>query len=111
MDQVKELLDVIEAQKKKVVIGASVMFTFYKRRDQPIQQCHRLGFEYTGPADPSRMCVEDLPDEVALHRVQRVLLDVDAVPYVPTLFSAQNPPKPVSIQLLFAEDNRFCTVT
>jgi hypothetical protein len=111
MDQVKELLDVIEAQKKKGVIGASVMFAFYKRRVQPIQQCHRLGFEYTGTTDPSRMCAEDLPDEVALHRVQRVLLDVDAVPYVPTLFSARNPPKPVSIRLLFAEDNRFCTVT
>jgi hypothetical protein len=111
MDQVKELLDVIEAQKKKGVTGASVMFAFYKCRVQPIQQRHRLGFEYTGPADPSRMCAEDLPDEVALQRVQRVLLDVDAVPYMPTLFSARNPPKPVSIQLLFAEDNRFCSVT
>jgi hypothetical protein len=111
MDQVKELLDIIEAQKKKGVTGASVMFAFYKCRVQPIQQWHRLGFEYTGPADPSRMCAEDLPDEVALQRVQRVLLDVDAVPYVPTLFSVRNPPKPVSIRLLFAEDNRFCFVT
>jgi hypothetical protein len=101
MDQVKELLDVIEAQKKKGVTNASIMFAFYKRRVQPIQQRHCLGFEYTGPADPSRMCTEDLPDEAALQRVQRVLLDVDAVPYVPTLFSARNPPKPVSIQLLF----------
>jgi hypothetical protein len=110
MDQVKELLGVIEAQKREGVTGASVMFAFYKHRVQPIQQRHRLGFEYTGPADPSRMCAEDLPDEVALQRVQRVLLDVDAVPYVPTLFSAWNPPKPVSIRLLFAEDNRFCFV-
>jgi hypothetical protein len=37
MDQVRELLDVIEAQKKKGVTGASVMFTFYKHRVQPIQ--------------------------------------------------------------------------
>jgi hypothetical protein len=101
MDQVKELLDIIEAQKKKGVTGASVMFAFYKRRIQPIQQRHRLGFEYTGPADPSRMCAEELSDEAALQQVQRVLLDVDAVPYVPTLFSARNPPKPVSIRLLF----------
>jgi hypothetical protein len=57
------------------------------------------------------MCAEELPDEVALQRVQRVLLDVDAVPYVPTLFSAQNPPKPVSIRLLFAEETCYCTVT
>jgi hypothetical protein len=107
MMQVRELLDTIEAQKKKGVTGASVMFSFCKRRVQPIQQRHCLGFEYTGPADPSCMCAEELPDEVALQRVQRVLLDVDAVPYVPTLFSAQNPPKPVSIRLLFAEDNCY----
>jgi hypothetical protein len=29
-----------------------------------------------------------------------VLLDVNAIPYIPGLFSAQNPPKPVSIRLL-----------
>jgi hypothetical protein len=92
------------------VTGASVIFSFYKRRVQPIQQRCCLGFEYTGPADPSRMCTEELPDEVALQRVQRVLLDVDAVPYVPTLFSARNPPKPVSIRLLFAEEICYCTV-
>jgi hypothetical protein len=111
MDQVKELLDIIEAQKKKGVTGASVMFAFFKHRVQPIQQRHRLGFEYTGPADPSCMCAEDLSDEAALQRVQRVLLDVDAVPYVPTLFSARNPPKPVSIRLLFVENNLFYTIT
>jgi hypothetical protein len=66
MDQVRELLDIIEAQKKKGVTGASVMFVFFKRRGQPIQQRHRLGFEYTGPADPSHMCAEDLSDEAAL---------------------------------------------
>jgi hypothetical protein len=36
MDQVKELLDIIEAQKKKGVTGASVMFAFFKRCVQPI---------------------------------------------------------------------------
>jgi hypothetical protein len=111
MIQVRELLEAIEAQKKKGVTGASVMFSFYKRRVQPIQQRHCLGFDYIGPADPSRMCVEELPDEVALQRVQQVLLDVDAMPYVPTLFSAQNPPKPVSIRLLFTEDTCYCIVT
>jgi hypothetical protein len=111
MIQVRELLEDIEAQKKKGVTGASVMFSFYKCRVQPIQQRCCLGFEYTGPADTSRMCIEELPDEVALQRVQRVLLDVDAVPYVPTLFSARNPPTPVSIRLLFTEEICYCTVT
>jgi hypothetical protein len=100
MDQVNELLDTIAAQKEMGVTGASVMFSFFKRRVQPIQQCHILGFEYMGAEDPSRMCAEELTDEAALIRVKRVLLDVNIVPYVPRLFSARNPPKLVSIQLL-----------
>jgi hypothetical protein len=70
------------------VTGASVMFSFFKHRVQPIQQRHHLGFEYKGAEDPSRMCAEELLDEAALLRVKRVLLDMDAVPYVPGLFSA-----------------------
>jgi hypothetical protein len=109
MDQVEELLVIIEAQKMMGVTGASVMFSFFKRRVQPIQQRHRLGFEYTGSADLSRMCAEELSNQAALLRVQRVLLDVDAVPYVPKLFSARNLPKPVSIRLLFVEDDLCST--
>jgi hypothetical protein len=60
--------------------------------------CH---IEYIGAEDPSRMCAEELTDDAALIRVRRVLLEVDAVPYIPQLFFAQNPPKPVSIRLLF----------
>jgi hypothetical protein len=111
MDQVRELLDIIEAQKMKGVTGASVMFSFFKRRVQPIQQRHRLGFKYTGTADLSRMCAEELSNEAALQRVQRVLLDVDAMPYVPKLFSARNPPKPVSIRLLFVGINLCYFIT
>jgi hypothetical protein len=103
MDQVEELLDLIEAHKMMGVTGASVMFSFLKRRVQPILQRHRLGFEYTGSKDPSRMCAEELSDDATLLRVRRVLLDLDAVPYVPELFTAQNPPKPVSTRLLFVE--------
>jgi hypothetical protein len=53
------------------------------------------------------MCAEELSDDAAVTRVRRVLLDVNAVPYVPQLFSAQNPAKSVSIRLLFVE-NKFC---
>jgi hypothetical protein len=56
------------------------------------------------------MCAEELTDEAALTQVRRVLLDVDAVPYVPQLFAAQNPPKPVSVRLLYVE-NKFCSAT
>jgi hypothetical protein len=52
------------------------------------------------------MCAEELTDEAALRRVGRVLLDVDAVPYVPQLYIAQKPPKPVSVRLLYI-GNKF----
>jgi hypothetical protein len=87
MDQVEELLDTIAVHKLMGVIGASVMFSFFKHRVQPIQQRHRLGFECTGAEDSSRMCTEELSDEAALLRVKWVLLDVNAVPYVLGLFS------------------------
>jgi hypothetical protein len=100
MDQVDELLDTIAAHKEMGVTGASVMFSF-KRQVQPIQQHHILGFEYKGAEDPSRMCAEELTDEAALIRVKRVLLNVNAVPYVLGLFSTRNPPKPVSFRLFW----------
>jgi hypothetical protein len=105
MDQVDELLAIIAAHKEIGVTGASVMFSSFKRRIQPIQQRHTLGFEYIGTEDPSRMCAEELTDDASLIRVKRVLQDVNAVPYVPELFFAQNPPKPVSVRLLW---NKFC---
>jgi hypothetical protein len=100
MDQVDELLAIIAAHKVMGVTGASVMLSFLKRRIQPIQHRHTLGFEYMGTEDPSRMCAKELTDDATLIWVKRVLLDVNAIPYVPELFSAQNPPKPVSIRLL-----------
>jgi hypothetical protein len=104
MDQVDELLAIIAAHREIGVTGASVMFSFFKCRIQPIQQRHMLGFEYIGAEDPSWICTEELTDDAALIQVKRVLLDVNAVPYIPELFSAQNPPKPVSVRLLW---NKF----
>jgi hypothetical protein len=100
MDQVKGLLELIAAHREMGVTGASVMLSFFKRRIQPIQQRHTLGFEYMGTEDPSRMCAEKLGDDAALVRVKRILLDVDAVPYVPAGFTAQNRPLSVSVRLL-----------
>jgi hypothetical protein len=100
MVQVDELLAIIAAHKEIGVTSASVMFSFFKRRIQPIQQRHTLGFEYMGAEDPSQMCAKELSDDAVLLRVKRVLLDVNTVPYVLELFSAQNPPKSVSFRLL-----------
>jgi hypothetical protein len=109
MDQVDELLAIIASHKEIGVTGASVIFSFFKRRIQPIQQYHTLGFEYVGAEDPSRMCAEELTDDATLIRVKQVLLDVNAIPYVSELFSTQNPPKPVSVRLLW--NNFCCSVT
>jgi hypothetical protein len=100
MDRVDELLALIAAHKEIGVTSASVMFSFFKCRIQLIQQCHMLGFEYMGVEDSSRMCAEELTDDAALIWVKRVLLDVNTVPYIPELFSAQNPPEPVRFRLL-----------
>jgi hypothetical protein len=56
------------------------------------------------------MCAEELTDEAALIRVRRVLLDANAVPYIPQLFAAQNPPKPVSVRQLYVE-KKFYSAT
>jgi hypothetical protein len=100
MDQVDELLDLIANHKEMRVTGAFVMLSFFKRRIQPIQQHHMLGFEYMGAEGPSWMCAEDLANDAALTRIKRVLLDVNTVPYILELFSTQNPPEPVSFRLL-----------
>jgi hypothetical protein len=101
LDQLDELLAIIAAHKEIGVTGACVMFSFFKHRIQPIQHRHKLGFEYIGAEDPSRMCTEGLTDDATLIRVKRVLLDVNTIPYILQLFSAQNPLKLVSIRLLF----------
>jgi hypothetical protein len=100
MDQVDELLALIAAHKEMGVTGVSIMLSFFKRRIQPIQQHHTLGFEYMGAEDPSPMCVEELTDDAALIQVKRLMLDVNTVPYILELFSAQNPPEPLSFRLL-----------
>jgi hypothetical protein len=66
MDQVDELLAIIAAHKEIEATSASVMFSFFKRRIQPIQQRHKLGFEYMGAEDPSRMCTKELTHDAAL---------------------------------------------
>jgi hypothetical protein len=53
-----------------------------------------------GAEDPSPMCVEELTDDAALIQVKRLMLDVNTVPYILELFSAQNPPEPLSFRLL-----------
>ena len=54
-----------------------------------------LGFQYQGTTDPSRNSKEEISDDVAFSRIQRLLRNVKKIPVVPESFSAANPPKQV----------------
>ena len=66
-----------------------------KRRIQPLQARESLGFQYQGTTDSSRYSKEEISDDVAFSRVQRLLRNVKKVPVVRDTFSAANPPKQV----------------
>ena len=54
-----------------------------------------VGFQYQETADPSRYSMEEISDDVAFSRVQRLLKNVKKIPIVPGTFFAANPPKQV----------------
>jgi len=78
-----------------MLTGEAVVFDWMKRRIQPLQARETLGFQYQGTADPSRYLKEEISDDEAFSRVQRLLRNVKKIPVVPDTFSAANPPKQV----------------
>ena len=78
-----------------MLTGEAVVFDWMKRRIQPLQAREMLGFQYQGTADSLRYSKEEISDDVAFSRVQRLLRNVKKVPVVPDTFSAANPPKQV----------------
>ena len=78
-----------------MLTGEAVIFDWMKRRIQPLQAWESLGFQYQGKTDPSRYSKEEISNDVAFSRVQRLLRNVKKVPIVPNTFSAANPPKQV----------------
>ena len=60
-----------------------------------MQARETLGFQYQGTTDPSRYSKEEISDDVAFSRVQRLLKNVKQIPVVPGAFSTVNPPKQV----------------
>ena len=78
-----------------MLTGEAVMFDWMKRRIQPLQARESLGFQYQGTTDPSRYSKEEISNDVAFSRVQRLLKNVKQIPVVPGAFSAVNPPKHV----------------
>ena len=78
-----------------MLTGEAVVFDWMKRRIQPLQAREALGFQYQGTADSSRYSKEEISNDVAFSRVQRLLRNVKKVLIVPITFSAVNPPKQV----------------
>ena len=72
-DQVKELLEWIADLKKAGITGASVAFSWFGRRTQPLQKRTNFGFQYLGLKDPSRFSAERIPESHAMMQVQEVL--------------------------------------
>ena len=78
-----------------MLTGEAVIFDWMKRRIQPLQAREMLGFKYQGTTDPSRYSKEEISDDVAFSRVQRLLKNVKKIPVVPDTFFAVSPPKQV----------------
>jgi hypothetical protein len=51
----------------------------------------RIGFDYPSLSDPSLFSTECIEKNEAVLRVSQVLMCVETVPYVPSLYSAKNP--------------------
>ena len=93
--QISQLLEGIAVLRQNMLTGEVVMFDWMKRRIQPLQARELSGFQYQGTTDPSRYLKEEISDDVAFSRVQRLLKNVKKIPVVPSTFSAANPPKQV----------------
>ena len=93
--QIFELLERIAVLRQNMLTGEAVIFDWMKRRIQPLQAWEMLGFQYQGIADLSRYSKEEISDDVAFSRVQRLLRNIKKVPIVPNTFSAANPLKQV----------------
>ena len=93
--QVPDLLERIAILRQNNLTGEAVVFDWMKRRIQPLQARETLGFQYQGTVDLSRYSEEEISDEEAFSRVQRLLRDVKKISVVPDTFSAASPSKQV----------------
>ena len=88
-----------------MLTGEAVVFDWMKWRIQPLQARGSLGFQYQGTAHPSRYLKEEISDDVAFSRVQRLLKNVKKILVVPDTFSAASPPKQV-----FDKSSRYVVI-
>jgi hypothetical protein len=100
----KPLLEWIGALKLMGLSGAGIVASFVRRRIQPLMAREHLGFEYTGPKDPSRLVPDDELDEGGvLQRLQKVLKGVSVMPLRVKEYDSTHPPPAISFFPLYSE--------
>jgi hypothetical protein len=92
-----ELLAKIKDLREAGLRAEHVVFSFMKRRVQPLMARDTLGYQYTGEGDSSRMPGGEIDDDNIIDRLDRIFKDMPA--YTPCPFpeySAACPPNEVS---------------
>jgi hypothetical protein len=98
--QLPELLARIKALREAGLRAEHVVFSFMKRRVQPLMARDTLGYEYTVDDDTSRMPGDEVDDDDIVDRLARIFKDMP--PYTACLvpeYSASCPPKEVSSRI------------
>jgi hypothetical protein len=99
--QLPELLQKIKALREAGLRAEHVVFSFMKRRVQPLMVRDTLGYQYTGDDDTSRMPGNEVGDENIVERLGRIFKDMPPYTACPVPeYSAARPPNKVGNQTL-----------
>jgi hypothetical protein len=74
--QLPELLAKIKALREAGMRAEHVVFSFLKRRVQPLMARDTLGYQYTGEGDSSRMPGGEIDDDDIIDRLGRIFKDM-----------------------------------
>jgi len=101
VDQVNFLLGEIERVKADHrICGASEIAHWSMQRIQPLQQRIRLGFQYTGGADPSRYTRTKISEDDLKDQVLELLKNVPGMANVARTFIAARRPREVLFRVV-----------
>jgi hypothetical protein len=97
--QLPKLLARIKVLREAGLRAEHVVFSFMKRRVQPLMAHDTLGFEYTSDDDTSRMPGDEMDEDDIIERLTRIFKDMSPYTACPVQeYSAARPPKEVSIR-------------
>jgi hypothetical protein len=98
--QLPELLAKIKVLREAELRAEHVVFSFMKRRVQPLIACDTLGYEYTSDDDMSRMPGDEVDDDDIVDRLAQIFKDMPAYTSCPVPeYSAARPPNKVSSRI------------